>query len=181
MQINQEVIDIIKKGGVGVLPTDTIYGIVCSVFDKQAFERVYEAKKRPKDKRLIVLIGNRGQLPSLGINPNAKQLESLNEFWPGPISIEMKCDDTVPYIHAGNYCFSTRLPAETWLRRLVNETGPLVATSANLSGEPTPGNIEDIKLQIPDLDFYVEGKVNTEPSRLGSLDENGNMFWIRGA
>ena len=69
MEFDQNIIDIIKNGGVGVLPTDTIFGVVASVFKPEAVARIYEVKKRPNDKKLIVLISNRGQLPSLGVNP----------------------------------------------------------------------------------------------------------------
>lgn len=179
MQIDNKVIDSIKNGGVGILPTDTVYGVVASVFQPEAIERIYKIKNRPQDKRLIVLIGNRGQLPSLGINPNSKQVETLNEFWPGPVSFEMKSDNTLPHMHLGNYAFSTRLPAETWLRKLLNETGPIATTSANISGESILNNIDHIKNDLPDLDFYVEGSVKDKPSMLGALDENGQIFWIR--
>jgi L-threonylcarbamoyladenylate synthase len=180
MKIDDQVITTIKNGGVGVMPTDTIYGVVASVKFPEAIERIYSAKKRPNDKRFIVLIGNRGQLPSLGINPNLKQVEVLNEFWPGPFSMAMACDDTLPYLHNEKFSIAVRLPAETWLRHLINETGPIVATSANISNEATPNNIEDIKSQLPGLDFYIEGPVNAEPSKLGILNEKGEVFWLRG-
>lgn len=181
MEVDQKIIDAIKSGAVGILPTDTIYGVVASVSYPASADRIYEVKKRPTDKRFVILIGNRGQLPSLGINPNSKQLEALNEFWPGPVSIDLKCDDTLKHLHLGKNSLAVRLPAETWLRRLVNETGPIIATSANLSGEATPNNIEDIEKMLPGLDFYVGGSVGSEPSRIGTLDEDGNVFWIRGS
>ena len=180
MQIDQQIIDIIKSGGVGVMPTDTIYGIVASAVNAEAVRRIHEIKNRPEDKRLIVLIGNRGQLPALGVIPNEKEIQALNEFWPGPVSIILSTDESLPHLHADDATLGVRLPAETWLRQFINQTGPIVATSANLSGEPTPNSIEIIKQQLPGLDFYVEGPTHAEPSRLGKIDENGNIFWLRG-
>lgn len=180
MKIDNQVINLIKAGGVGVLPTDTIFGIVAGVNFPESIQRIYAVKNRPADKRFIILIGNRGQLPALGINPSEKQLKALNEYWPGPVSIDLMCDDTLPHLHDEKFSIAVRLPAETWLRRLINETGPIVATSANLSGEATLNNIEDIKSKLPELDFYLDGPVSSEPSRVGKLDENGNIFWLRG-
>lgn len=179
MQIDNKVIDSIKNGGVGILPTDTIYGIVASVYRPQAIERIYQFKNRPKDKRMTMIIGNRGQLPSLGINLTNKQIEALNDFWPGPISIDFKCDDRMRYLHVGVNCIAVSLTAESWLRRLLNETGPLATTSANVSGEESLHEINEIKNKLPGLDFYVEGKVGDKRSMLGTLDENGQIFWIR--
>lgn len=180
MQIDQQIIDTIKSGGVGVMPTDTIYGIVASAANAEAVKRIHYIKNRSEDKRLIVLIGNRGQLPSLGVIPNSKEIQALNEFWPGPVSIILSTDGSLPHLHAEDATLGARLPAETWLRQFINQTGPIVATSANISGEPTPNNIEVIKQQLPGLDFYVEGPVHSEPSRLGKIDENGDIFWLRG-
>ncbi len=180
MEINEEVINIIKAGGVGVIPTDTIYGIVGSASNEDAINRIHQIKNRPTDKKMIVLIGNRGQLPALGIIPNDKEIQALNEFWPGPVSIILSTDGSMPFLHADDNTLGVRLPAETWLRQLINQTGPIVATSANVAGEPTPRDIELIKQQLPGLDFYVEGPTNSEPSRLGKIDKNGDVFWLRG-
>jgi L-threonylcarbamoyladenylate synthase len=179
MQIDKNVIELIKNGGVGILPTDTIYGVVASVFHKDAIEKIYRIKNRPKDKRLTMVIGNRGQLPSLGINLTPKQIEALNDLWPGPVSIDFKCDDTLDYLHLGFGSIAVRLPAQTWLRRLVNETGPIATTSANISGEEFLSDINRIKVDLPGLDFYIEGSVGNKQSMLGTLSENGEMFWIR--
>lgn len=181
MQIDQEIINVIKNGGVGVIPTDTIFGLVTSVNFPESIQRIYNIKNRPTDRRCIVLIGNRGQLPALGIVPNSKQLEVLNEFWPGPFSFaDLSCDQTLIHLHRGHNCISVRMPAETWLRQMINQTGPIVATSANISGEATPSDIEEIRAKLPGLDFYIDGPVSKEPSKLGKLDENGDIFWLRG-
>lgn len=180
MQIDQEIINVIKNGGVGVIPTDTIYGIVASATNPGAINRIHQIKNRPEDKKLIVLIGNRGQLPALGIIPNEKEIQALNEFWPGPVSIILSTDGSLSFLHAVDNTLGVRLPAETWLRKMINQTGPIVATSANLSGEATPRDIEIIKQQLPGLDFYVNGSTNSEPSRVGKIDKNGDIFWLRG-
>lgn len=178
MQINEKIIADIKSGAVGVMPSDTIYGVFGTVFDPAVSQRIHDIKNRDDTKRLVVLIGNRGQLPSLGISPTEKQLLAINEVWPGPVSLVMDCDDSLEHLHKGYSDIAVRLPADTSLRRFLNETGPLIATSANISGQPTSRDIEEIKLQLPGLDFYIEGPVGDTPSRLARLEPNGQITWL---
>jgi L-threonylcarbamoyladenylate synthase len=178
MHFDQKLISDIKSGAVGVMPSDTIYGIFGTVFLPDVAERITQIKNRDQSKRFVVLIGNRGQLPSLGINLSSKQLEALNEIWPGPVSIVMDCDHTLDHIHYGHEDIAVRLPADTNLRKFLNETGPLIATSANLSGQSTPTNIEEIKTQLPGLDFYIEGPIGDTPSRIARLEKNGQITWL---
>lgn len=168
----------IINGAVGVLPTDTIFGIAASVYNSGSLERIYLTKGRDFNKKLIHLISDVNQLKNLGININDSQKETLSSVWPGPVSIEFVCDDTVPYLHKNTYKIAVRLPDKKWLRDLIDKTGPIVATSANISGSPTPSTIFEIKRQLPGLDFYVDGPVGTEPSRLARLDTNGVIEWL---
>lgn len=178
MQFSEELITAIKNGAVGVMPSDTIYGIFGTVFNQAVSDRIHGIKGRDDSKRFIILIGNRGQLPSLGISLSEKQLSALNEVWPGPVSVVLDCDDSLEHIHKGYSDIAVRLPADTNLRRFLNETGPVIATSANLSSQPTPSDINQIKQQLPGLDFYIEGPVSEAPSRLARLEKNGQITWL---
>lgn len=178
MQIPPSVIEAINNGAVGILPTDTIYGVVASINFPDAIQRIYQAKGRPKDKRLIYLISDVSQLKILGIEINEVQKKKLDELWPGPISVALKCDDTVPYMHAGMYSIASRMPEPEWLRKLIDQTGPLGTTSANIAGEPYVPDMKVIKKVLPDLDYYVEGLSGPTPSRLGTVHKDGSLEWI---
>ena len=69
------------------MPTDTIYGIVASVYEKNAVQRIYDETRRPANKPLIVLISSRDQLEGLEIQPTPRQTETLRSVWPGPVSV----------------------------------------------------------------------------------------------
>ncbi len=178
MITDEELAEKIRNGAVGVMATDTIYGVVGSALLSDVSDRIKHIKKRDVSKRFIILIGNRGQLPSLGITLTDSQLDSLNEVWPGPVSVAIDCDDTLDYIHNGHKNIAVRLPADTALRQFINQTGPIIATSANISGQPTSSDINDIKSQLPGLDFYVAGQVAELPSRLARLEPDGQITWL---
>jgi len=178
MFLNSDTIEAIRNGAVGVMPTDTIYGVVASVRFPEALERIYEVKGRPKNKQMIHLISSLKQLKELGIKLNQAQQDSLNGVWPGPVSVILESDDTLPTSHGGTFTIAVRLPNKTELIDALEKTGPVVATSANVSGEPTPQNIEEIKTQLPGLDFYIEGVVGSTPSRLARMHTDGTLEYL---
>ena len=166
----------LSAGAIGVIPTDTIYGISASIANKEAIERVYEETGRPTSKPFIILINDTSQLKDLGIYLTQNQLHLLKKVWPGQTSVVIPVNDkNLGYLHRGKNSLAFRLPKLDWLRNLIQLTGPLIATSANLSGLPTPNNLIEIKRQLPGLDFYYEGKVGKNASRLVLLNQDGSL------
>lgn len=173
-----KIIDSIKSGGVGVIPTDTIYGLVASVHRTEALDRIYEIKKRDHSKKLVHLIGDVKQLKVLGVTLDTSALLSLQHIWPGPVSVEFGCDNTLPYLHKNTYCIAVRLPDDDYLRELILKTGPIVATSVNESGRPFMNNISEIKRAYPGLDFYQQGTVKAQPSKLARLRSDNVIEYL---
>lgn len=158
------------------MPTDTIFGLVGSALDKGVVERIYEIKGRPGHKPFIILISQLDQLELFGINISEVQKESLASVWPAPVSVIIPCpNDEIEYLHRGRRSLAFRLPEPEWLRDLVIKTGPIIATSANLAGEPAVDTIEKAKINLPGLDFYIDGEVGNEPSKLMKLESNGQL------
>lgn len=150
-----KIIKILKNDGVGVIPTDTLYGLVGSVFSKKAINRIYKIKNRDKNKKLIVLISSVKDLEKFGIKINKEKAKILEKFWPGKVSIIIK-----------NIAF--RLPNKKSLIEILKKTGPLVAPSANREGEKPAENIKEAKEYFGDsVDFYLAGGIlRSEPSTL---------------
>lgn len=171
------IIDKTKKGGVGVLPTDTLYGLCCSVFHKQAVERVYQLKKRNPKKPFLVLIGSKRDLKIFGV----KLPKRMKRFWPGKVSIVLDCS-SFPYIHRGQNSIGFRLPKVRYLRKLLKKTGPLIAPTCNPEGEKPAETIEQAKKYFPSLDFYLDkGKLEGEPSTLIKLEKDKIIVLREGA
>lgn len=173
----KKVAEQIKYGAVGILPTDTIYGVAASVFSPASIERIYEAKGRELSKPFIILISNVDQLKDLGIRVELSN--GLKAYWPGPISVIFPADDTLAYIHRDTNSLAVRLPDAAHLRQLIEVTGPIVATSANKSGEEYISDMKLIKSKLPSLDFYLDGTVGDTPSRLARMNENGDIEWLK--
>ena len=172
---------IIKEGGVGILPTDTLYGLVGLALNKKAVERIYEIKKRDKEKKLIILIAHKKDLKLFKINIDDRTKKVLNKFWPNPISIVLPLSDdktfnqSIFYLNRGTDTLAFRMPKPKWLRKLLKKTGPLVAPSANPEGMSPAENIEQAKAYFGNLvDFYVDkGQLKGQPSTLIALNEQG--------
>jgi len=163
----QKVIKILKNDGVGVIPTDTLYGLVGSAFSKRAIGRIYKIKNRDKNKKLIVLISSVKDLEKFKIKINKEEAKILEKFWPGEVSIIIK-----------NIAF--RLPNKKALINILKKTGPLVAPSANIEGGKPAENIKEAKEYFKDdVDFYLAGgTLKSEPSTLLRI-EKGKIEILR--
>lgn len=168
MQNNlQKYIKILKNGGVGVIPTDTLYGLVGSAFSKKAINKIYKIKNRDKDKKLIVLISSLNDLKKFKIKISKKEAKILEKFWPGEVSIIL--DD-----------IAFRFPKKKSLLEILKRTGPLVAPSANRESEKPAENIKQAKEYFGNkVDFYINyGKRTGEPSTLIRI-KNGKIEILR--
>lgn len=179
-----DIYTILKRGGVGILPTDTLYGLVGSAFSKKAVARIYKLKKRNSKKPLIVLIGSFRDLVRFGVKPDAKTLKILRSVWPGKISVILPCrNKKFQYLHRGTNTLAFRLPAKKSLRMLLRETGPLVAPSANPEGLPPARTICEAKKYFDNaVDFYVDGgTLRSLPSTVLQLQKGVPMIKRKGA
>ncbi len=168
----QKTINILKSGGIGVLPTDTIYGLVGRALNPDTVERIYQVRKRRPDKPLIILIADIGGLDLFGIVLSDKQKNFCQRYWPGKISIIFACaEEKFAYLHRGTNSLAFRLPDNDELRDLVRQTGPLVAPSANPEGLPPAMTATEAKDYFGNsVDFYVDiGRQESAPSTLASL------------
>lgn len=148
-----ELIALLKSGAVGVLPTDTVYGLVCCATNEQAVARLYALKSRDH-KPGTIIAADINQLVALGIK--ARYLKAVEKFWPGPVSIETP--HSIQYLNMSTGRQALRIPADNVLHELLEQTGPLQTTSANDPGEPTANTVADAQDYFGDkVDFYVDG------------------------
>lgn len=149
------VIDKIKAGAVGVLPTDTVYGLVALAANKQAVNRLYALKDRHA-RPGTVIAANLNQLVELGLKK--RYLTAVQAYWPNPISVVVPSEPALSYLDMGQATLAVRIPKDAKLQKLLLQTGPLVTSSANLPGQPPAENIKEAKDYFADkLDFYADG------------------------
>jgi L-threonylcarbamoyladenylate synthase len=162
----------LNEGGVAVVPTDTLYGLVGSARRPATVDRIYRLRQRDQDKPLIVLIGNVADLYSF-IGPQGQRTQELfNGVWPGPVSLIFACSKPeLAYLHRNKPGISFRLPAKPELQALLRQTGPLVAPSANPQGQEPARTLAEAKAYFGDeVDAYVDGgRLEGAPSALVDL------------
>ena len=143
----------IKDGAIGVLPTDTIYGVVAAASDEAAVAKLYQLKSRHA-KPGTIIAASIDQLVELGIP--RRYLKAVEQFWPGNISIETPHD--IIYLHQGTGRQAFRVVTDGPVKDLLKKVGPLVTSSANQPGEPPAVTLQQAKKYFgDDVDFYVEG------------------------
>ncbi len=166
------VVNNLKKGAIGIFPTDTLYGVVGSALSKKAVERIYHAKGRSETKPLIILISAISDIKKFGIELTPEHIAFLETVWPGPVSIILPChNQKFAYLHRGTKSIAFRMPKNRFLREFLKRTGPLAAPSANPQGlKPAHTVAEAKKYFSTSMDFYIAGgrKVG-KPSRVISL------------
>ncbi len=149
-----ELVKLLKSGSVGVMPTDTVYGLVCYAGDEEAVKRLYSLKSR-ENKPGTLIAASIDQLVELGLK--ARYLKAVEQFWPNPISIIIPSHE-LEYIHLGKGGIAVRIPRDEKLTTLLSQTGPLLTTSANHPGEPEATDTEMAQGYFgEDIDFYVDG------------------------
>lgn len=143
-------------GAVGVLPTDTVYGLVARAHDQSAVQRLYDLKSR-EGKPGTLIAADTSQLAELGLK--TRYLKAVEQFWPGAVSVILPCSDpALQYLHQGKYSLAVRIPDQPELLRLLERTGPLLTSSANHPAEPTANTVDEARAYFGDkVDFYVDG------------------------
>src|SRR3989338_4643002 len=179
---NPILINTLKADKVAVMPTDTIYGIVCRALNESAVKRIYDIRKRAPEKPCIILIGDLAELEGFSIKLSQAQKSKLKEYWPGPVSVILDClDDKFSYLHRGTRGLAFRIPREPSLRNMLIHTGPLVAPSANIEGAPPAQKITQAKNYFGTaVGIYVDGgEITGQPSKVIQLNRDGSMSIIR--
>jgi len=181
---NHDLVRTLQDGGVVVMPTDTIYGILTTALNQESVERLYSVRLRSPDKPCIILIHDISVLENFGINLSEEELKILQEFstQDKPTSFILDCNNPdLKYLHRGMNSLSFRIPKNDSLREFLRQTGPLIAPSANTEGNPPAQNIEQAKEYFGGkVDLYIDGgEIIGEPSKIIRLYKDGRHIIIR--
>ena len=156
----KEAASIIKKGELIIFPTDTVYGLGANALNLKAVRRIYEVKKRPKNKSLIVHIAKQKEVKKLvlEISPEASAL--MDKYWPGALTLIFKSSNFLSHeITANSKKIALRIPDHKIALSLMEEMNlPLTAPSANFSGKPAPRNVKEIDKDFASyVDLIIDG------------------------
>lgn len=157
--------EILKKGGIVAIPTETVYGLAASAYDENAVKKVFEAKGRPQDNPLIVHIADIEDLKTVaGDIPDSAYI-TAQKFWPGPLTMIFKRTDKIPAsVSAGLDTVAVRMPSDKTARAIIKKSVPLAAPSANTSGRPSPTSAQYV---LDDLDGKIDAVVMSGDCEVG--------------
>lgn len=179
----KQAMETLRKGGIILYPTDTIWGLGCDATNPDAVQRIYELKRRSEEKSMLVLLDSPAKLQAY-VDEVPQIAWDLIELSTQPLTI----------IYSGAKCLANnligvdktigiRITRESFSRKLCEAfRKPIVSTSANLSGEPAPVLFSDISKEIKDgVDFTVSYRQDditaAQPSSIIKLEKN-NLFKI---
>ena len=157
----KKAIKLLKTGKVIAFPTETVFGIGALLTKPQAIRKIFKLKKRPKNKPLQILIATLDMAQDLG-QFSDENLKYAKKRWPGPYTfIVPKTNKVSKLVTGGSSKVGLRMPNHKTVLKLIKECGPIVATSANLAGEPPALTVKDVKINLPELTFILPGRVKS--------------------
>jgi len=161
----KEAANIIKIGGTVVFPTETVYGLGADGLNEEAVKKIFKAKGRPQDNPLILHVASK-DISSLVKDVPLVAQELIDKFWPGPLTVILNKKDIVPDVTSANLkSVGIRMPEDEIALKLIELANtPIAAPSANISGSPSPTDVERC---IEDLLGKVDYILGGEKSRVG--------------
>ena len=151
---------LIKRGEIVVFPTETVYGIGTNGLDENAVKKLYEVKQRPLNKPISLLVSNMKMVNLIAKDITEVEYKIMQKFFPGPLTIILKKKEIVPdIVTAGQDTVGVRMPGGEIARKLVEIANvPIAAPSANITGEPSGTNLQEIMEHFEGkVDYFIDG------------------------
>jgi L-threonylcarbamoyladenylate synthase len=181
---SKDLVNIIKKGAIGVLPTDTLYGIICSALSRDSVLELYRIRSRDLDKPVIILIDSLDRVLDFGIDLSSQNRSFLESVVPASFTFLLKHnqDSRFEYLYGKSQYLSFRIPDNLELRDLLSKVGPIVAPSCNPQDLEPAKNIQQALKYFENnskVEFYVDAGVLDNPASTIGIVENGQVEIIR--
>lgn len=174
-----ELVALIQHGAIGVIPTDTVYGLVAQASNEEAVQKLYQTKRRelPPGTMIGATIES---FADLGFDRS--QLERVAHYWPAALSVVLDATNIPVYLKQNRDALPVRIPTMTSLAALLNQIGHLMTTSANAPKQPTSTSVQMAMDYFGDeVDFYVDGGdlSGRPPSTIIGFDPDGKIIVYR--
>ncbi len=154
----QQALEILQQGGLVAFPTDTVYGLGALVYDPRSIERLYAVKGRESSKAIPILISDMEDLSQVADHMDARTRRLAERFWPGPLTLVVPRHPSLPEALTPYATVGVRMPDHPAALALIRHTGPLAATSANLSGQPSARTAAEVLASLEGrIDLVLDG------------------------
>ena len=169
------VAEMLRNGELCVIPTETVYGLAANALDSQAVDGIFKAKNRPNDNPLTVHISDKADMDRYAKNVPESARVLADKFWGGPLTMVLERGDAIPAkISAGASTVALRMPDNEVTCAIIRKSGvPIVATSANRSGSPSPTTLSHV---LDDMQGRVSAVVDGGDLELGIESTVINML-----
>ncbi|MEA3350286.1 MAG: L-threonylcarbamoyladenylate synthase [Chloroflexota bacterium] len=149
---------VLDRGGLVAFPTDTVYGLAAQITNADAVEKLYQAKVRDRAKAIAVLMSSAADLVRVAKNINTAAQRLADHFWPGPLTLVVARHPSLPKILAPTPTIGVRVPDHPDALALMDMSGPLAVTSANLAGDENTRTANDVLAQLDGcIDLILDG------------------------
>ena len=176
-----EAVKVLRRDGLIVYPTETVYGLGCDAFSEEAIHRLYEVKQRPLSKPVSIAVSDIGMLHAVAKVSEREEI-FIRHFLPGPVTVILPAKKCIPSVLTGGTgTIGIRMPDNDIVREIIDELGsPITSTSANLSGDVSPVDKSQVNVvydymidsgPLPGTPSTVVDLVNLKIIRAGAMIE----------
>lgn len=161
-----EIVGILKSGGLVAIPTETVYGLGANGLNKTAVSNIFKAKNRPMDNPLILHISNIDQIYDLTTDVKNEDIRKIEKLWPGPLTVIFNKSEIIPdEVSAKLDTVAIRMPNNEIISKIIDRLDkPIAAPSANLSTKPSPTNVDAV---IEDMDGRIDAIIDGGDCNIG--------------
>jgi len=175
-------VQILKAGGTVAYPTDTVYGLGADAFNKEAVEKIYEIKGRPRQSAFPLLLADINQVAEVASSVPEIAWLLMRHFWPGGLTLVLPKRINLPdYLTYGGATIAVRIPNHPVPLTLIKRMGsPLIGTSANISGQPSALTAKEVEIQLGGrVSLIIDGGRCSGGVESTIIDVTGKMPKIR--
>jgi len=152
----EKIVTVYENGGIIAFPTDTVYGIGCDPFNSESISKIFELKNREGGKKFPILGASKNELEKIvKFNSNAERV--AKRFWPGQVTLLLPIRKEIVNMIKNNGKLAVRVPGNECVLSILKHCKLIVGTSANISGEKSIIDSNELKIKLPKVDVLVDG------------------------
>ena len=144
----QLAVQVLQQGELVAFPTDTVYGVGCLAADQAAIARLFMVKQRDQTRAFPVLLGENSQLAQVSKEMNKSARRLVEAFWPGALTLVVPRHPSLPELLSPTHTIGVRMPDHNDALNLLQRSGPMAVTSANISGAPEAHTAQQVYDQL---------------------------------
>jgi len=154
----EKIVEVYEKGGIIGFPTDTVYGLGCDPFNSDSISKIFELKNRDGGKKFPILGISKNELEKIvEFDSDAEKIAEM--FWPGQVTLLLPIRKEIENKIENNGKLAVRVPGNECVLSILKHCKLIVGTSANISGEKSIVDSNELKVKLPEVDVLVDGGI----------------------